>query len=233
MKIGLLWCGHVAPAVAEREGDYPELFGRLLAPHGVELQVFAVDEGDGPASLDDCEGWLGSPSRSSVLGDEAWLPDALGLVRRIVEEERPFVGICFGHQLLGQAMGGRVERATAGWGVGAHRYELVATRPWMAPPPADGAVTLIASHEDQVVELPPGAELLARTDHCPHAMFTLGERALGIQPHPEFTAGISLGLVDGRRDLIGAERSDAAVASLTAGLDREVVASWIARFLSA
>jgi GMP synthase-like glutamine amidotransferase len=228
--VGLLMCGHVPRSLATTEGDYPELFGALLAPHGVELEVFAIDEGKLPGSLDDCDGWM--PSRSSVLGDDPWLDDALGLVRRIVEEDRPFVGICFGHQLLGQAMGGRVERAASGWGVGAQRYTVVSPRPWMDPAPADAAFTLIASHEDQVVELPPGAERLAATDHCPNAMFELGERAIGLQPHPEFTATISRALVNARRDLIGEGRADEALASLDSPLDRDLVAGWIARFLT-
>ena len=160
-------CGHVAPAIAATEGDYPELFDALLAPHGVELQVFDVDEGELPASLDDCDGWMTSPSRSSVLGEDPWLPGALELVRRIVDEERPFAGICFGHQVLGQAMGGRVERAAGGWGVGAQRYSVVAPQPWMEPAPPGGAFTLIASHEDQVTELPPGADAAGRDRPLP------------------------------------------------------------------
>jgi GMP synthase-like glutamine amidotransferase len=231
-SVGLLMCGHVPPKVAATEGDYPELFDALLAPHGVELQVFAVDEGRLPASLDDCDAWVTSPSRSSVLGDDPWLPAALELVRRLVEEERPFAGICFGHQMLGQALGGRVERAAAGWGVGAQRYSVVAPQPWMDPAPIDGGFTLIASHEDQVTELPPGAVRLAGTDHCPNAMFALGERAIGLQPHPEFTAPISRALVTGRRDLIGEPRADEALASLDAPLDRDLVAGWIVRFLT-
>lgn len=230
--VGLLMCGHVAPAIAATEGDYPDLFDALLAPHGVELQVFAVDEGQLPASLDECDGWVTSPSRSSVLGEDPWLPEALGLVRRIVDEERPFAGICFGHQMLGQAMGGRVERAAGGWGVGAQRYSVVAPQPWMDPAPPGGGFTLIASHEDQVTELPPGAVRLAGTDHCPNAMFALGERAIGLQPHPEFTASISRALVEGRRDLIGERRADEALASLDAPLDRDLVAGWIVRFLT-
>ncbi|MBV9951946.1 MAG: hypothetical protein JO291_08345 [Acidimicrobiia bacterium] len=230
LSLGLLMFGHVPEALVATHGDYPELFGALLAPHGVELEVFAVDEGEGPASLDDCDGWIGSPSRSSVIGDEPWLPDALDLVGSVVEAERPYVGICFGHQLLAQAAGGRVARAPAGWGVGAHRYEVVAPRPWMDPPPDGGAFTLVASHEDQVVELPPGATLLAGNDHCPNAMFELGSRAFGLQPHPEFTAAISNELVGARRDLIGLERADAALASLAGPLDRDLVFSWITCF---
>jgi GMP synthase-like glutamine amidotransferase len=230
--VGLLMCGHVPPPVVGAVGDYPELFGALLAPHGARLEVFSIDEGRTPASLDDCDGWIGSPSRSSVLGDDPWLADATDIVRALVEEERPFAGICFGHQLLAQATGGRVERAAAGWGVGAQDYTVLASRPWMDPAPATGRFRLIASHEDQVTELPPGATLLASSDHCPVAMFELGPRAIGLQPHPEFTAAVSGQLVGARRELIGAGRADAALGSLAEPLDQDLLAGWLVRFLN-
>ena len=82
-----------------------------------------------------------------------------------------------------------------------------------------------------VVELPEGARRWLRTDHCPIAGYVLGPAALAIQPHPEFTAPISRGLVERRRELMGADVADAALASLDAPLDREVLATWMARFL--
>ena len=100
----------------------------------------------------------------------------------------------------------------------------------MSPAP-DGPVRIIASHQDQVVELPDGAVLLARTDHCPVAAYTLGPAAFAIQPHPEFTAAVSQGLVERRRDRIGPDASDAALASLDQPLDQQLVAAWMAGFL--
>lgn len=228
-RLGLLVCGHVAPAAQDLGGDYPELFAALLEPHGVEVVPHDVVADGPPVDPASCDGWLTSPSRASVLDDDPWIAAVATFVRQLVTDQRPFAGICFGHQLLAHALGGRVERATVGWGVGAHRYEVVAAQPWMRPPAP--AVTLIASHEDQVQALPPGATLLARTDHCPIAMFALGERAIGLQPHPEFTADISRRLTELRRDLIGPARADAALTSLATPLDRDVMASWLVHFL--
>lgn len=232
LRIGLLQCGYVHPSLVQAHGDYPEAFGALLEPHGIELVVFDVQTGpvpDDPFSLD---GWLVSGSASSAYEPLGWIPPLEAFLRTVVEDEAPLVAICFGHQLLAQAMGGRVVRAPAGWGAGAHDYEVVGPpRPWMVPP-ADGPVRLIASHQDQVVELPDGAELVARTDHCPIAAFTLGAQALAIQPHPEFTTDLSGEIARLRRDRMGSAITDAALASLAEPLDRDLVASWISAFLT-
>ena len=84
-----------------------------------------------------------------------WLADAEELHRAIVAEEQKYVGICFGHQLLAQALGGKVDRAPDGWGVGVQQYDIVESLPCMDPPLTRFA--LLASHQDQVVDVPPDA----------------------------------------------------------------------------
>lgn len=233
LHVALLQCGHVHPDLVPEHGDYPEVFADLLGPVGVELTTFDVTAAPPPplghpAAAD---GWIVSGSASSTYEDLPWIPAVEERLREIVAAGAPLVAICFGHQLLAQAMGGRVARSDDGWGVGAVDYELVRTDlPWMLPR-AGSSVRLIASHQDQVVALPAGAEVIARTAHCPVAAYTLGSRALAIQPHPEFTAAISRGLVERRRDAIGPARADEAIASLDRPLDAAVVASWMAAFL--
>lgn len=231
-RIGLLMVGHVDPKSVDIAGDYPVLFADLLAGHDVELVRYDVDQGRLPDSVYECDGWMCGPSRSSAYDDLPWRADAEALLCEIVNVEVPYVGICFGHQLLAQALGARVERAEDGWQVGAHAYELVERTPWMDPPAE--RVTLIASHQDQVVELPEGAALLAQEadGDCPIAGFTLGERAWTLQPHPEFIAPLADHLLAGRIELIGADRVAAARASLTQPLDRARIAGWIARFFA-
>jgi GMP synthase-like glutamine amidotransferase len=233
-RIGLLMVGHVDPNSVHIAGDYPELFGALLGGRDVELVRYDVDLGHLPGSVDECDGWLCGPSRSSTYDELAWRPDAESFLREIIATETPYVGICFGHQLLAQALGATVARADDGWQVGAHEYELVDRPSWMAPAARDGRVTVIASHQDQVVELPHGAELLAREADggCPIAGFTIGERAWTIQPHPEFVAPLADHLLAGRIDLIGAAKVAAARESLSRPLDQSTVADWIARFFT-
>jgi GMP synthase-like glutamine amidotransferase len=228
LRIGLLMVGHVDPKSQHIGGDYPELFDALLGPLGIELVRYDLDEGRFPDNVNECDGWLCSPSRLSTYDPVPWLADAEELLRRVVAAEAPYVGICFGHQLLAQALGGRVAKADYGWGVGVREYEVVQSRTWMTP--SLDRVHLIGSHQDQVMELPDGAELLFTSDYCPNGGFAIGERAWTIQVHPEFIPPLADHLLAGRIELIGAERVASARASLDRRLDREVVAQWIRAF---
>jgi GMP synthase-like glutamine amidotransferase len=231
IHVALLQCGHIHPDLVPEHGDYPEVFADLLGPHGLEITTVDVSEQPIPAP-GSFDGWLVSGSASSAYDPLPWIAELEAHLRALVAASEPLVAVCFGHQVLAQALGSRVEKADDGWGVGAHRYELVGPpRPWMDPP-AD-SVRLIASHQDQVVELPADAELLARTEHCPIAAYAVGDAAIAIQPHPEFTAAVSRGLVERRRGAIGEDRSDEALASLDGPLDRELVGRWMATFLGA
>jgi hypothetical protein len=90
---------------------------------------------------------------------------------------------------------------------------------------------LQAMHQDQVVALPEGARVWARSEHCPIAGFTVGDRVWTVQAHPEFTAPFAGALVERRRALVGDELADAAAATLAEATDHELVAGWIARVL--
>lgn len=229
IRVGLLMCGHVHPDALDLGGDYPELFESLLGPLGCEVAPYAVTDGQLPASLTECHAWMTSPSRASVLDDEPWIGDVADLVVDAVRSEVPFVGICFGHQLLATALGGRVERSPLGWGVGVKEYEVTVARPWMQPP--QRSIALVASHEDQVVELPDGATTWLRADYCPIAGFELGERCVTLQPHMEFSPEISGRLLALREDLIGEDAVAQARATLGRLPDRALVAGWLATFL--
>ncbi len=230
MRIGLLVVGHVDPKSIHLAGDYPELFATLLDGLGIELVRYDLDQGRFPDSLTECDGWLCSPSRSSAYDELPWRADAEALLRELVATERPYVGICFGHQLLAQALGAPVRRAADGWQVGVQEYEVMAARAWMDP--AAERIALIASHQDQVDAVPPGATLLARSAGCPIAGLLVGERAWTLQAHPEFVPALADHLLAGRVELIGDERVRVARASLTRPLDRAVVGRWIGRFFA-
>lgn len=231
LHVGLLQCGHLPEDLVAAHGDYPTVFADLLRPHGIEIEAWDVTAGP-PPDVDACAGWLVSGSPDSTYEPLPWIAPVEQFLRDAVDARAPLVAVCFGHQLLAQAMGGRVARAPVGWGVGVHAYELAPTGAgWMEPAPPDGRVCLIASHQDQVVELPEGARVVAWTEHCKVAAYTLGPAALAIQPHPEFTADMSRMLIERRRRRIGDAAANAGLASLDQPLHQDLVAAWMAAFL--
>jgi GMP synthase-like glutamine amidotransferase len=231
MKIGLLECDHVLERFRHIAGDYREMFAALLNRHAprVSLQYFDVCNGEFPPSLDACDAYLTTGSRFSSYDDVDWIHTLKNFMRRIHEAKKPFVGVCFGHQLVAEALGGKVARADAGWGVGVHNIEVIRPELWMRP--EQSSCELQYMHQDQVERLPEDCVVIGRSDHCPVAMFRAGDSTLGIQAHPEFPKAYSEALLLDRVERIGEERVKAALASLEQPTDESIVAKWIVEFL--
>lgn len=235
-RIGVLECDHIAERFRGVAGDYRDMFRTLFAAHLPEADIpelvpFDVIGGELPPGPDACDGWLCTGSRHSAYDDHDWITALLGFVRAVRDDGVPFVGVCFGHQVLARALGGRVERARTGWGAGVERVEVVAPEPepWMDPP-AD-RLALHFMHQDQVTVVPPGGEVLGRAEHCPVALLRVGERMVGIQAHPEFPAAYVDALLADRVPLIGEREVAAARAGLAQRTDEGTVARWMARIL--
>jgi GMP synthase-like glutamine amidotransferase len=178
---------------------------------------FDVIGGGLPAGPDSCDAWLCPGSRHSAYDDLDWIRALSGFVRDVRGAGVPFVGICFGHQVLAHALGGRVGRVPTGWGAGIHRVVVDRAEPWMDPP-AD-KLALHFMHQDQVEVLPPGGVALGRADHCPVALMRVGASMVGVQAHPEFTAAYADALLADRVDRIGADEVAAARAGLAQPTD--------------
>jgi GMP synthase-like glutamine amidotransferase len=229
MNIGLLQCDHVAARFQSIAGDYPEMFGALFGTR-FNLIPYDVCNNVWPASLSDCEAYVCTGSRWSVYEDVAWIHALKTFLRRAQETRTPFIGICFGHQMMAEALGGKVEKSSYGWGVGVQDVEIIQTEMWMRPPQT--TLKLHFMHQDQVTRLPANSVVLARSEHCPVAAFRVGATMLGIQAHPESTPEYSAALLTDRIARIGAERVEQARASLVQHTDEDVFVQWVAEFLN-
>lgn len=212
----------LSPSLVAVHGTYRSLFESFFEGHDVELVDFAIHEGDAPLSIDDCDGWVISGSPASVYDGDEWIRTGEEIVRSLVAAERPLLGVCFGHQLMAQALGGEVRRAAVGWGAGAHEYDVI-DQPHSGAPLPD-RLRILAMHQDQVVTPPPDGDRWLTSEFCPNAGFRYGERAWSIQPHPEFTPGLVEQLCHERELRLGADVAAAAIASLDAALDGQLVA---------
>ncbi len=227
LRIGLLLCDHLDEDVVAQVGDYTELYPAVFDPEGVELTVYEVTRGQFPERLDAHDGWIVSGSRRSTYEDEPWIHELEDLVRRIVAQRRRLVGICFGHQMTAQALGGLVEPAEVGWGVGVKAFDVVAAPAWMEPVED---FTILMSHRDQVTRLPEGAELIASADYCPVGAYRIDDHVFCVQGHPEFVPELSRILLAKRREVIGHEVADAAVDTLDDPIDSARIVGWMAEF---
>ncbi|WP_298565689.1 type 1 glutamine amidotransferase [uncultured Aliiroseovarius sp.] len=187
MRIGILQTGHSPDEVRDELGDYGQMFTRLLDGYGYDFTTYSVVDGDFPSGPDAADGWLITGSKHGAYEDHDWIAPLEALIRQIRDAGRPLVGVCFGHQIIAQALGGKVAKFDGGWAVGRQTYDI------------DGEqIALNAWHQDQVVELPEGGRVFASNDFCANAGFMIGDRIMTIQPHPEFTAKMIDALIQHR-----------------------------------
>ncbi|PVA06955.1 type 1 glutamine amidotransferase [Thalassorhabdomicrobium marinisediminis] len=219
MKIGILQTGHAPDELRPITGDVNNLFEKLLAGQGFTFETYAVCDGDFPESHKVCDGWLITGSKHAAYEDLPWIARLEGLIRAIYDEGRPLVGICFGHQIIAQALGGRVEKFEGGWAVGRQTYD------W------DGeTLALNAWHQDQVTRRPADATPIARNGHCENAALVYGTRAFTVQAHPEFDSTFINGLIVARAGTVPPELIDTAKANLRKEVDSDVLATRIGAF---
>lgn len=220
MQIGILQTGHAPDALRAAHGDYPDMFARLLAGHGLSFARYDVEAMEFPASAKAAEGWLITGSRHGVYEDHPFIPPLEAFIREATGAGVPVVGICFGHQIIARALGGEVEKFRGGWAVGPTEYQIEGQ-----------TFRLNAWHQDQVIRPPLGARTVGTAPACPHAALIYGDRAFSVQPHPEFDRAFTEGLMRTRAPGVVPEPVLAdARARLDIPTDSGAMAQRIARF---
>jgi len=221
MKIGILQTGHAPEALIQDSGDYDQMFCDLLAGNDFEFETFAVVDGQFPRDADAADGWIITGSRHGVYEPHDWIPPLEDLIRAIHAKKQPLAGICFGHQIIAQALGGKVAKFEGGWAVGHVTYQQ------------DGQpITLNAWHQDQVIERPAEARVLAGNDFCENGILAYGDHIWTLQPHPEFNNEFTGGLIDKRgRGVVPDQILDQASQQLDTPVDSPAIATFLAEFM--
>ncbi|MEO1136810.1 MAG: gamma-glutamyl-gamma-aminobutyrate hydrolase family protein [Pseudomonadota bacterium] len=231
MHIRILETGEPPAPLNARFGDYTAMFQRLLSPHSPRLTFSstAAHKEAAMPSVAAFDGLLITGSPAGVYDGHDWIDASATLVRETAKAGKPQVGICFGHQLMAEAFGGKAEKSEKGWGVGVHDYAIKAEAPWMAPP--SNRIACAAMHQDQVTDLPPDARILGGSEFCPMGVLKYAQGpAISFQQHPEFDHEYGETLLRFRADRIPKDRTEPGIASYKTRTDRELIGAWITNF---
>ena len=232
MKIGVLNTDKLKPELSLRYGEYPSMFARLLltAKPDLKLQTYNVVDFQYPKTIDECDAYLMTGSKLSVYDEIPWIIELKNFVRKLNTMQKKIVGICFGHQLIAEALGGKTLAAQDGWCVGAHKTKLNENATFYRAPEEE--FYLLSNHRDQVSKMAEGATLLASTEACPIAMTSLGNHILTFQGHPEFNKEYARALLDMRREILGEPVYSTAINSLEIETSNSLVSAWILEFIA-
>ena len=231
MKIGLLICGRLPNAMERRGVNHARLLRDWLGPAAgkATFRTFLAYSGKLPPKIDSCDCYFVSGSASSMVDREKWMVALCNFLLVAAKAQVPVIGICFGHQALAQALGGRAAIAPKGWELGVKSWKIVREEGWMRE--CSKKLTLLSIHRDQVVKLPPRSVRVASNDRCPNGLFRLANHAIGMQGHPEFTPEIFAELLETRKTLFSDEERKAALDSLDQPTHASDMARWCVNFV--
>jgi GMP synthase (glutamine-hydrolysing) len=235
LKLAILETDVLRPALKPTYHSYGRMFTSLL--NRVEfdgvIKVFEVIDGHYPDAIDDFDAFLITGSKHDAFSDDDWIVQLRTYCQAVFQAAKPMIGICFGHQLLAQALGGQAGRSGRGWGLGIMEYQINEDSDKSLPSFVDSPrpVTLLISHQDQVLRLPPGASTLLSNDFCPFAAYHIPDRVLCFQGHPEFDKPYQQTLLAYRKSDISAAHMQAVESSLALEHQGERIARWMCDFL--
>lgn len=197
-----------------------------------DYTVYKAHEGILPDSIDECDGYMITGSRCSVVKhDELWINQLIGFVAKLHKAKIKTIGICFGHQVIAEATGGKVERADCGWQIGVHEFTICEPAWFMQPAATSFYVPMFC--EDQVGSLGSDATVLAKGKCCEFGLVLYGEHMLTIQGHPEFSKAFAKGLLNVRQDEFPSKRYEIGSASFAQNtIDSMLIFQWFAQFLT-
>lgn len=231
MRVAILQCDEVLEKFQPEFGSYIGMIEQMFTSvDGVfEFDSFDCRKQQYPDDLDKYDFFITTGSRASAYDEETWIQTLIVFVRRLEKEQRKFIGICFGHQILAMAYKAGVEKSEKGWGIGIATNRIICTPQWMGEKKKH--LNIIVSHQDQIVTIPEGARVIAESDFCPFFIVQWNEQFLSIQGHPEWNRDYSKVLMNERRTIIPSSIIETGVRSLSTTPDNGCFIRWIIDFV--
>ncbi|MGO1119783.1 glutamine amidotransferase-related protein [Rhodovibrionaceae bacterium A322] len=231
MKVAILETGRPTEEFKEKYGTYSGMFVTLFKDVAAwEFEIIHLLDGQDLPAPADFDAYIITGSAFGAYDPEPWIPAMEAFIRAVAETNIPLVGICFGHQIIAQALGGTVEKSDKGWGVGVHEYEIQQQESWMEPALDRFAIPVI--HQDQVISPPESAKILGGNNFCPFGILSYGQNILTFQGHPEHPRTFGSDLLSARRGVrIPEQVADIGLASFNRPGNEKQIAHWIHRFV--
>ncbi|KAE8687712.1 receptor-like serine/threonine-protein kinase [Hibiscus syriacus] len=198
-KFAVLLCAEDSDYVSIRYGGYYGVFVEMLAEEGETWDVFRVANGEFPddEEIGDFDGFVITGSCNDAHGNDVWICRLISLLKKLDSLKKKVLGICFGHQILSRALGGRTGRANSGWDIRVRTIHISSSSSNLFTSlKIPTTLSVIECHRDEVQELPPMAEVIAWSEKTGIEMFRYGDHIMGIQGHPEYTKDILFHLID-------------------------------------
>ncbi|XP_052194933.1 gamma-glutamyl peptidase 5-like [Diospyros lotus] len=197
-RFAVLQCAEDSDYVKKMYEGYFGVFVGMLAEGGETWDVYRVAAGDFPndEGIDAYDGFVITGSCNDAHGNDPWICKLLNLLKKLDSMKKKVLGICFGHQILARALGGRIGRAISGWDIGVRTIHFSPSSKLLASLKMPKLLPIIECHQDEVWELPSKAEVLAWSSKTGIEVFRYGDHMMGIQGHPEYTKDILLHLID-------------------------------------
>lgn len=220
MKIGILKADRVKQKLQEKHGDFDSMFQTMLKKYGFKFIIYELLDDNFPKSSFEAEGWIITGSTYGAYEQENWISKLKKLILQIYKDQVPLAGFCFGHQIIAQALGGKVEKFKQGWNLGVKEYNFENV----------GRQTITVVHQDQIVKKPESARVLATSSFCKYVALSYGEKVYTTQCHPEFTTNFTKDLFNYKKDVLPENLVKEAKNSLEKKLDKTEFIDSIANF---
>jgi len=231
MKIGILNSDTVQIDGAAEFGQYPEMFSKVFwtVDPNIQFKTYEVQYNDYPQDINECDAYLITGSKASCYDNVQWIHALKQFIKALHKNKKKLIGVCFGHQIIAEALGGSVRKSPSGWHAGVDSISL--NNDALEYGDQGKKYNLVFSHQDEVKRLPRNATLIAESASCPIGMFLIENHIFCTQGHIELDKKFARMIYDFRKKQIGDSKHQHACETLDMQTDEHEIAKSLLEFL--